>query len=111
MHSIFLHYLIDLIYTLGKIFSHHLAFISNINILIALLSFIASFVLCKKLFLVTSKLLLHGLPIEDKTTLQLFLNSIEKIDGVKDIITSKFWGVTTGYLVCNLNLKVRPDAN
>lgn len=39
------------------------------------------------------------------------LKSILYIDGVIDIEDKHFWGLSTGYLVCTLKIKIRKDAN
>ena len=39
------------------------------------------------------------------------LNSIQVLDGVMDIEQNKFWGVTTGYFVADLVVKVRNNVD
>lgn len=111
MHSIFLHFLIDVLFVLGKIFTFHLRFINFIGVLVAICIFAVTIMITKRLLVTTSRLLLHALPIQDNKTVTEFLNAVNKMDGVLDIKEKYFWGITTGYLVCNIKLLISKTAD
>ncbi|KRX09407.1 hypothetical protein PPERSA_04713 [Pseudocohnilembus persalinus] len=111
MHSIFIHFLVSVFFYMGKIFIYHLNFIGFIAIITNVLILVLAVQVTKRILVVSSRLLLHALPIEDIKNVSQFLKSIQSLEGVKEIKERYFWGVTTGYLVCNLKLIIKKDAN
>lgn len=73
MHSIFLHFLVGVFFNLGKLFVYYLTFISFVAIIINVLILILTAMICKKILIATSRLLLHALPIEDEKFVNKFL--------------------------------------
>ena len=64
MHSLFLHFIIDLLFTLGEIAIIYLnKEIAHCGIYIGLFIFVVTILLSKKLFVATGTILLNGFPI------------------------------------------------
>lgn len=111
MHSIFLHFISDLILTLMNLAFEFLeqSEIDQGRFIIALIGFIITIFLCKSLLVTTTKLLLLGLPVDDDKTINSLLRDLMSIEGIISIEKKHFWALSTGYLVCNISLKIRKE--
>ena len=109
MHTIFLHFLIDFLLQVGKIAAYHLVFVDNCEIYISLFTLFVTIIVCKNIFNVTGRILLNGMPGNDPKFINDSLKKILIIDGVLDIEDRHFWALTTGFLVCDLTIRIRSD--
>ncbi|KAL4489234.1 hypothetical protein ABPG72_006298 [Tetrahymena utriculariae] len=113
MHSIFLHFFIDFLFNFSTLACHYLMNLDfhEAAILLPLIIMIITIIFTKKLLVITFKILLQALPIDDEINVKQMIQEITSINGVVEVPKQHFWGMTAGYLVCNITVKIRKSSN
>lgn len=87
MHSIFLHFFIDFLFNFSTLAGHHLIDLDfhQAAILIPIIIMVITIMFTKNLFVITFKILLQALPIDDEEGVNAMLKEIQSINGIIDI--------------------------
>ena len=111
LHSVFLHFLIDVLCNVGVLLSFGLREFNPhyFELFFSVLIFFITIIAIKNIIISTGRVLLQALPIKDEKCITNILNEIRYIDGVIDVEEKNFWGVSCGYLVCTLRVKIRKE--
>lgn len=109
MHTVYLHFFVDLLFVMTAMFSEFLVKVIGestvVRLLLPIVVIACTIFLTKDIFTVTFKILLQALPIEDEKTLLNLTNKVKAVSGVEEILDVKFWGMTANSLVCDMKLQ------
>lgn len=113
LHTVFLHFSLDGICNICELFFLSFPFLEQNYIDIFLTIFIMSltFIVCYKVILITSKILLQAFPIQNEKEISNIIKEINLIDGVLNIIENKFWAMSGVNLISSFKLRARKEVD
>ena len=113
MHTIYLQFIIALLISLHFIIEVQIEMLTHlkIDLLIAFGILFLTYKMCFRVIILTGKILLQALPVENEEFGHILINRIEEIEEVENVTQVHYWALDVNYWISTIKVRAQKNCN